>query len=160
MAAAPQPILFNLVEGGSADLGEVMAVMTAAFSPEFGEGWSRSQCAGILPLAGVRLILARTDLGETVGFSLERSVAGEAELLLLAVAPRYRGNGVGSALLQRFIDFHRTDSVERLHLEVRSGNPAVAMYEKSGFRAAGRRINYYRGSNGMQHDAVTMVRDL
>ena len=50
----------RLRSGGSRDLDEVMDVMDAAFGDRFGEAWTRSQCAGILPMAGVSLIIART----------------------------------------------------------------------------------------------------
>ena len=49
----------TLEPGDSADLDAVMAVMEAAFGDRFGEAWTRSQCAGILPMAGVSLMLAR-----------------------------------------------------------------------------------------------------
>lgn len=160
MAASPAPSDFILAPGGPDDLGDVMRVMDAAFSSEFGEGWSRSQCGGILPLAGVRLVVARTATGEPAGFSLERAVADEAELLLLAVEPRFQGEGLGSALLARFIDSHAGGPTAKLHLEVRDGNRAVAMYQRSGFRAAGRRADYYRGRDGARHDAITMVREI
>ena len=87
-----------LAYGTAADLGEVMTTMDAAFEPSFGEAWTRSQCGGILVLAGVWLLLARVD-GLPAGFALTRAVADEAELLLLAVSPARRGAGVGRALL-------------------------------------------------------------
>ena len=72
--------------GNSRDLDDVMEVMDAAFGDTFGEAWTRSQCAGILPMAGVSLTVAReVDSGAVIGFSLSRTVANEAELLLLAV---------------------------------------------------------------------------
>ncbi len=160
MAAAPQIPTFQLAAGGAGDLADVMRVMNSAFSPSFGEGWSQSQCAGILPLAGVRLIVARDPDGEPAGFYLERRVADEAELLLLAVDQRFQGMGLGTMLLNEFADQHREGPVTQLHLEVRDGNPAVAMYERFGFRAVGRRKDYYRGHDGIRHDAVTMIRDL
>ena len=43
----------RLRPGDSSDLEEVMEVMDAAFGSRFGEAWTRSQCAGILPMAGV-----------------------------------------------------------------------------------------------------------
>ena len=49
----------RLEEGGSGDLDDVMQVMEAAFGNTYGEAWTRSQCAGILPMAGVALIIAR-----------------------------------------------------------------------------------------------------
>ena len=146
--------------GGSGDLDAVMAVMTSAFDPRFGEGWTRSQCAGILPLSGVQLVLARDGDGQVQGFSLLRTVADEAELLLLAVAPPARRRGIGSALLEHFMAHAEALGVRRLHLEVRDGNPAIAMYSAFGFAPEGRRRKYYAGSDGSEHDAVTMSRKL
>ena len=160
MISAAEALRVRLVPGGSADLDAVMDVMASAFDPRFGESWTRSQCAGILPLSGVMLILAQ-DEGEVVhGFSLLRVVADEAELLLLAVAPGAQRRGVGACLLHHFIDLGRDRDVRRLHLEVRDGNPAVAMYQAFGFKAEGRRSKYYCGQDGSQHDALTMAREL
>ena len=159
MAAAVEAP-FHLAAGGLDDLADVMRIMGSAFSPAFGEGWSKSQCAGILPLGGVRLVVARTAVGEPAGFYLERRVVDEAELLLLAVADAFQRQGLGTQLLNQFIDNHRGGDVARLHLEVRDGNPAVTIYEKFGFRAVGRRKDYYRGADGAVNDAVTMIREL
>ncbi len=151
----------RLVAGNSADLTDVMSIMTAAFSPSFGEGWTRSQCAGILPMTGVALMLARGNGSpQPIGFSLFRTVSGEAELLLLAVAPDHQGRGVGRRLLDAFVDHARRAGAGRVHLEVREGNPAVEMYRRAGFEASGRRRNYYRGSDGHQFDAITLAFDL
>jgi ribosomal-protein-alanine N-acetyltransferase len=160
MSSAAEAIRVRLATGESADLDAVMDVMAAAFEPSFGEGWTRSQCAGILPLSGVVLMLARDEGSEVQGFSLLRTVADEAELLLLAVAPKAQRRGVGTSLLNNFIDHGRSSGIRRLHLEVRDGNPAVAMYQAFGFKAEGRRPKYYLGEDGSQHDALTMAREL
>jgi ribosomal-protein-alanine N-acetyltransferase len=151
----------RLRPGNSADLDSVMQVMNAAFGDRFGEAWTRSQCAGILPMNGVSLVIAgdcRT--GETVGFSLSRSVADEAELLLLGVLPSRHREGVGGRLLEDFIDRARGRGAARVHLEVRDGNPAVGMYQSAGFQAVGRRRNYYRAPDGRRLDALTLAQDL
>lgn len=160
MSSAAESIAVQLALGDSADLDAVMEIMAAAFDPRFGEGWTRSQCAGILPLSGVQLMLARDERGAVHGFSLLRTVADETELLLLAVAPGAQRRGFGTALLDHFIDHGRAGGVRRLHLEVRDGNPAVAMYQGFGFKAEGRRRKYYSGQDGSQHDALTMTREL
>ena len=160
MIGSAEALAVRLVPGESTDLDSVMDVMASAFDPGFGEGWTRSQCAGILPLSGVVLMLARDDEGAIKGFSLLRTVADEAELLLLAVTPSVQRRGVGAALLEHFIDHGRRSGVRRLHLEVRDGNPAVAMYQAFGFKAEGRRPKYYSGQDGSQHDALTMAREL
>ena len=159
-SASQRSLPVRLDPGTSNDLDGVMAVMTTAFEAGFGEGWSRSQCAGIMPLSGVILTIARDDRGEVRGFALQRTISGESELLLLGVHRSAQRCGIGGRLLDHFVDTSRASGATRLHLEVRDGNPATAMYEGFGFAAEGRRSNYYRGSDGRLFDAVTMVLDL
>ena len=142
--------------GGIDDLDAVMAVMTSAFRPCFGEGWSRSQCAGILPMAGVQLTLAEQG-GAIVGFSLMRAVMDEAELLLVAVGPDARRRGVGGRLVAQFIAEARQRGARKLHLEVRDGNDAIGLYHAAGFEPAGRRRDYYRGPDAIRYDAITLM---
>ena len=146
----------DLREGGAADVAEVMQVMDDAFQPAFGEAWTRGQCLGILDLPRVWLTLAR--LGEQpVGFALARIVADEAELLLLAVRPTSRRNGIGAALIERALTIAAAAGARRLHLEVRDGNDALRLYTRSGFAQVGRRRGYYRGSGGQSFDALSLA---
>src|SRR3954452_11369667 len=94
MATVEQQV--SIEPGSSQHIDAVMRVMDAAFGDRFGEAWTRSQLGGILPMAGVSLMLAREpDGGEITGFSLYRTVADEAELLLIAVVPSHHRRGVG-----------------------------------------------------------------
>ena len=159
MATIESPV--RLARGTSRDLDAVMDVMTAAFGDQYGEAWTRSQCAGILPMAGVVLMVARdSQTAEPVGFSLFRTVVDESELLLLAVHPNQHRRGIGRLLLDDFIDRARGDGVNRLHLEVRDGNPAIAMYRAASFEPVGRRSKYYHGRDGGEFDALTFARSL
>lgn len=143
--------------GNSEDLDSVTQIMDAAFGDRFGEAWTRSQLSGILPMAGVTLMLARDpERTGALGFSLTRTVAGESELLLIAVAPDHHRCGIGRKLLDRFFDEAREQGVRKVHLEVRDGNPAIAMYHAAGFSPVGRRRNYYFGSDGRRFDAITL----
>lgn len=141
-------------DGGLDELDGVMRVMASAFRPCFGEGWTRSQCAGILPMTGVRLRIAGDGPD---GFALMRMVADEGELLLIGVAPATQRRGVGQALLEDFFALAKQAGASRLHLEVRDGNPALRLYETNGFRLAGRRRGYYRGPEGAEYDALTLA---
>jgi ribosomal-protein-alanine N-acetyltransferase len=161
MATPALEHMVRLEAGNSADLDDVMTVMTAAFGDRYGEAWTRSQCAGILPMAGVSLRVARdADSGAAIGFSLFRSVADESELLLLAVLPGHHRQGIGTRLLDDFLDRARAGGATRVHLEVRDGNPAIAMYRSAGFVPVGRRRNYYYGAEGLRFDALTYAIDL
>ena len=141
------------------DMDAVMDIMTAAFPATYGEAWTRSQCAGILPMAGVALRIATR--GDAIcGFALIRAIVDEAELLLIAVAPAAQHQGIGAALLDDFIAFARSRGASRLHLEVRDGNSAMVLYERAGFTLAGRRRDYYRGRDGHNRDALTLALQL
>lgn len=144
-------------EGDLADLDAVMRVMNDSFDGRFGEAWTAPQCAGLLPMPGVWLSLARDARG-VIGFALARLVAGEAELLLLAVRRGAQRRGVGKLLLERFTSDAKKRGADRLHLEVREGNHAVKLYENQGFALVGRRRNYYGGADGRCHDALTLAK--
>jgi len=91
------------------------------------------------------------------GFSLARGTLDDAELLLIAVHPDFKGIGIGKQLLRRFVDDQGQAGAHNLHLEVRDGNPAVRLYLSNGFTVVGRRPNYYRGTGGEKFDALTMA---
>lgn len=157
MNTALQPRFTELRTGAPSDLQSVAALMAESFDPRFGEAWSSAQCLGMLALPGVRLTLALQD-DDLAGFALARVIAGDGELLLLAVRPRLRGRGVGAALLRDVIADAVDRRAERLHLEVRSSNPAIALYRRYGFEQVGERRGYYRGSRGESFDALTFAR--
>jgi [ribosomal protein S18]-alanine N-acetyltransferase len=147
----------TLCDGSLTDLDAVMRVMDESFDPRFGEAWTASQCAGLLPLPGVWLTLAR-DEGTVIGFALARNVADEAELLLLAVRRNKQGLGVGKLLLDRFTEQARERGATRVHLEVREGNQALSLYRRADFTLVGRRRNYYSGHAGQTWDALTLAK--
>ena len=151
--------LTELREGGSQDLPSVNRIMQAAFDPRFGEAWTSAQCLGMLSLPGVWLTVASLD-GSDAGFALARLVADEAELLLLAVDPRFRRRGIAGALLRTVTAEARARKAAKLHLEVRSGNDAVQLYRSEGFEKVGERRDYYRGKSGQLFDAHTYAKEL
>ena len=151
----------RVAPGTPEQIDDVMRVMDGAFGDSFGEAWTRSQLSGILPMAGVFLILAIDSARESVvGFSLFRTVADESELLLLGVLPGEQRRGIGRLLLDDFVDRGREGQLRRVHLEVRDGNPAIAMYRAAGFSPVGRRRNYYHATSGKRYDAITLAYEL
>ena len=159
MATVDQQV--RIEPGSSQDIDAVMTVMDAAFGDRFGEAWTRPPLCGIRPRAGVSLMLAREPHGGAItGFSLYRTVADEAELLLIAVIPPRHRRGVGRMLLDDFLERARNDGVSRVHLEVREGNSAVSLYRDAGFSPVGRRRNYYHAPDGQRFDAVTLAYQL
>lgn len=148
------------------DLDRVMKIMERAFDPAFGEAWTRAQVDSALAMGNCRVMLvdAKGDRpapdAPAAAFSLVRSVAGEDELLLIAVDPAHRGRGLGARLLDLVIADSRARGSEEIHLEMRSGNPAEHLYRARGFVPVGLRPNYYRGPDGGRLDAITFRFDL
>lgn len=148
------------------DIDRIMAVMASAFDPQFGEAWTRRQVEDALlnGLCHYRILdddLAGLDRESSpAGFYLSRHIAGEEELLLIAVCPANRRTGIGTALVTAFRQDAAIRGANRLLLEMREGNPAEHLYLKLGFLPIGRRSNYYRNGSSSRLDAITFACDL
>jgi len=147
------------------DLDHIMSVMATAFDPHWGEAWTRRQISDsvVLPTIFYRLIgpdgeSPNADMQETfvaAGFTLSRHVSGEEELLLIAVRPEHRGQGLGRKLLEALENDARGRGAKELFLEMRSNNPAEVLYRARGFIPIGNRKGYYRLKDGNRLDAIT-----
>ncbi|MDF0603050.1 GNAT family N-acetyltransferase [Psychromarinibacter sp. C21-152] len=95
------------------------------------------------------------------GVVLGRAVAGEAELLTLAVDPARRRQGIGQKLLARFEAETARRGAGDAFLEVAADNrAALALYRGAGWAEAGRRPGYYRAPDGARTDAVILKKAL
>ena len=109
--------------------------------------WSAAEFAELLHTRGAFL------LEEPAGFLLGRALAGEAELLTLAVAPEARRTGLGRALTQAFAARASALHAEAAFLEVAADNVAArTLYRSCGWLEAGLRRRYY----GPDVDGIVM----
>lgn len=91
------------------------------------------------------------------GMLLGRVMAGQAEVLTLAVAPAVRRQGIASSMLRNARQLVVTRRGCAIFLEVSTGNAAaLALYRREGFAEVGRRRRYYADGS----DAVVMRVDL
>ena len=132
-------------------MSDGLQVATAAYAPALaaihgaafpvGERWGADAIALQLGLFG-----AFGFVSERGGFILARSVAGEAEILTLAVDPAVRRAGIGRALMKRAMRTAGAGGASAMFLEVAEVNaPARALYAACGFSEVGRRARYYAG---------------
>ena len=113
--------------------------------------WTAEELAALLGGRGVFL------LTRPGGFLVGRAVAGEAEMLTLAVDPDRRRTGTGRALCHEFAVRSRQLGGETAFLEVAADNiPAQMLYAAAGWRRAGLRRRYY----GADLDALVLTLDL
>ena len=116
--------------------------------------WSESVYRAALDNPAVAILLAQGEDGALLGYAVLSVVLDEGNLDNIAVAPESRRNGVADALLSALAGFGR-EHLACLMLEVRASNaPAIALYQKHGFAAVGRRKNYY---DEPKEDAVLMT---
>lgn len=123
----------------------------------FSDPWSVTAFEEMLrfPLT-VALVAEWNDQVE--GYLIGRSIAGEGEILNLAVVPDQRRHGLGSKLLEAGLAALTEAGSRRVWLEVRESNEgAQALYLRRGFSSAGRRKKYYKSP---VEDALVLQLDL
>ena len=82
-------------------------------------------------------------------------------LFLIIVDEAYRGQGVGTLLLQHVINSAKKDhGLEILHLEVYENNPAINLYKKVGFKQYGKHEKFIKDDKGQYFCKVMMEMEL
>ena len=83
--------------------------------------------------------------GENVlGYISFTVIIDECQIVNVAVDPSARKRGVGSLLLESFLEYIKNLGVKSVFLEVRESNaPAIGLYKKFGFSAVGVSKNHY-----------------
>jgi ribosomal-protein-alanine N-acetyltransferase len=91
-------------------------------------------------------LIAEADRPEIIlaGYIFARAIAGEAEILNLAVVPEHRQRGLGDGLLGATLGTLAEKGIGTVFLEVRESNEAaLRLYGARGFRPVGLRADYY-----------------
>ena len=138
------------------------ALLAALYSAAFDEPYTQPAVDAMLqPPVGFALVAGPAADRPPQGFAIARSVADEAELLMLGVVPDARRAGLGHALVDGVCETAAARGAASLFLEVGEDNPgAVALYRATGFETIGRRPGYYRRSGGLRVAALVMRRRL
>ena len=129
----------NIVTMTSCHVPQVAALEKECFS----DPWSQRSVASELenPLA---LWLVWEEDGQVLGYVGSQTVLDETDMMNVAVSAQARRRGIAQALVEALVIQLKQRGSRCLTLEVRTSNaPAIALYEKLGFRQVGRRPNYY-----------------
>ena len=140
--------------GTDDDLEGVLDVERESFT----NPWTREMYAWELQNRSVcHIYVVRAGACRVAGFCAFWLVFDEIHINNVAMRPRFRGQGMGTALLRHVLTEGRTLGARRATLEVRASNvSALRLYERLGFYIAGRRRNYY--SNPVE-DALILWKD-
>lgn len=138
---------FRILNIGRDDIADVVQI-----AQESGlSSWSENDYLDEISRDDSIMLRLETGTGETIGFLVGRRVISsntenlfDAEIYNVAVKQGFRGNGGGTALLQKFLDHSRRSSVQNVWLDVRRSNEvAIRFYEKNGFSLYSIRKNFY-----------------
>ncbi|MSS19122.1 ribosomal protein S18-alanine N-acetyltransferase [Pseudoramibacter porci] len=137
------PYAFRLME--KSDLYQVMAVDWRSGLIPWPEHSFLDELGNIL---AEYLVLVQNDSenreSAVVGFAGQWFVAGEAQLMKIAIDPDFQGNGLGRRLMKKIIARARSHNCQSITLEVRTDNePALGLYRSFGFEILGKRERYY-----------------
>jgi ribosomal-protein-alanine N-acetyltransferase len=134
-------------------------LMASAHAQAFDRPWDEAVFRDFLAQPGTFALVAVDE--DPAGVVLCRAMAGEAEVLTLAVAPWARRRGVGRTLMTAALDLARETGAEAMFLEADvSNDAAVTLYAQLGFERSGIRKAYYdRGGEG-RANALVMRLDL
>lgn len=117
--------------------------------------WSAAEFSSLLDMAGVFLI------SQPAGFILGRAIAGEAEVLTLAVAPHARRQGIARQLMLEFELQAAQHNAEAAFLEVAEDNAAaIGLYLSLGYVVTGRRRGYFTTPDNKRLDALILTKTL
>lgn len=138
--------------------------MSVLHGERFARGWGAGEFHSLLTQDSVFGFVARqtNHPGHPMGgFVLTREVAGEAEILTIAVHSRHGRAGLGWRLMQAAIRQAGERGGESMFLEVDEGNvAALGLYRKLGFVKVGERKAYYQSESGDRAGALVMRLDL
>ena len=153
----PAPLGLHIEPATSRDAEQVAAIHAKSFF----RGWPREDIATYLSDPDTPTLVACDAKRHIAGFAMLRLLGDDVELMTIAIDPRYRGKGVGRALMQAaFEDLLMTPST-RMILEVAADNPAaIRLYRSLGFAQISERKGYYARPDGQPATALVMARDL
>lgn len=122
----------------------------------FSTPWSEAMLEEELYNDTASFLVAEGPDGAVVGYAGLHAILDEGYIDNVAVRPDRRRQGIADRLLEVFCRFGAAH-LRFLTLEVRPSNTAaVALYEKHGFREAGRRRDYY---DAPREDALLLTKE-
>ena len=126
---------------GATDLDAVLDIEETSFYNPTTREWYEAELAR--PDVCFVYVIRTVD-APVAGFVAFWRVLDEMHINNLAIDPRWRGRGLGRALLRGVMAAAAGLGIRRATLEVRRSNtPALRLYEGEGFAVVGVRPNYY-----------------
>lgn len=133
------------------DIDKIIAIEELAYGNHH---WSKDSFLSELSNDLAKYFSVFNEQDELIAYCGCWQILEEAHITNIAVTPKYRRLHIGEALLKTIINNCYSNMVKFITLEVRVSNtPAIALYQKYGFKSLGTRKGYYQDNN---EDALIM----
>lgn len=137
------------------DLDQVMIIENENFSVPWTEAGFFTY---LMRSDALFLVAEEEDEEEIAGYCGIIMAADEGDITNVSVKEELQGQGIGTMMVKELETRVKALGIQKIFLEVRKSNaPAIALYEKQGFKHMGVRKNYY---SDPVEDAITMCRNL
>ncbi len=155
---------YGIRRSHTGDVGEVISINWAALPEHYSDSFFQER----LQESPETFLVAEDDLGKIQGYIMCRieygfsnlrryGLARKGHIVSVAVLENHRKSGVGRALVEESITGMKQRGCSEAYLEVRTSNdPAIALYEKLGFKTVATHHGYYRDGE----DAFLMTRQI
>lgn len=149
---------WHLTTINPADISDILKIERNAFK----NPWSRDALLNELSCKGASNYAVKHNHVQgqdtIIAYGFFRLAGPELHILKIAVAHKWRGDGVASWLLNECFKQALKKGVNCAFLEVRPSNhPAIKLYQKLEFQIIGRRPNYYPET---REDALVLMKNL
>lgn len=135
------------------DLNKIKDILTS----DFDDFWNYDILKQELECDNSYFVIARNHNDEIVGFAGLKTIFDEADIMNIVTKKCFRGNGIGSRLLENLIFYSKDNNLKVVTLEVNEHNlSAIRLYDKFGFDHIGIRKKYYDGKS----DAIIMSKKI
>ena len=136
-----KPPQYSVREAAEEDITGIMVLEAEGID----HPWVREEIKDLIDSDKKTALVAREISAEDpVGYVGVTITLDEAEIGNICVSGKYRRTGVGRLLMTELLSRLRAAGVKQVFLEVRDNNvPAIALYEKIGFKKISERRDYY-----------------
>ena len=145
--------------GRPADLNTVAAMSRDLIEMGLKWKWTPFRLNRLLSQKHAQLLIAESPSDEVAGFAIMEFHRNNAHMDLLAVAPAYRGLGLGRDMVIWLEETALAAGISRVILEVRAESTgARAFYQRLGYRQDAVLPGYYQGLETAIHMVHQLIR--
>jgi ribosomal-protein-alanine N-acetyltransferase len=148
------PYSENIVvcEADEGQLLDIVSLGEKIFKSSWNEQMVATSMYGVYDTVLVALDADREN--KVVGYCIFTAPCEDCELLRIAVAKKYRHQGIARKMIDEMVRICIENNGENIFLEVRESNDsAIALYEATGFEEISKRKDYYKDP---AEDAIIM----